>query len=164
MSGWAGWGRTVLGSLAIVASAVAVGFVHSGISPEGIGLTQHPLEAVSELDSSRFLNSLEETKAKWEAGIAFIDACAEDFYLYEGHIPEAISLPVMEFDTVFPKVKDKLPPLDDEIVCYCSGYGCEESTELARKLMEEGYRVVYVYTGGWPEWTEAGLPTEVSEQ
>ena len=39
---------------------------------------------------------------------------------------------------MFPKVKDKLPPLDDEIVCYCSGYGCEESTELARKLMEEG--------------------------
>ena len=164
MSGWAGWGRTILGSLAIAASAVAVGFVHSGISPEGVSLTQHPLEAVSELDSSRFLNSLEETKAKWEAGITFIDARAEDFYSYEGHIPGAISLPVTEFDTVFPKVKDKLPPLDDEIVCYCSGYGCEESTELARKLMEEGYRVVYVYTGGWPEWTEAGLPTEVSEQ
>lgn len=167
MSGWAGWaswGRTLLGSLAIVTCAVAVGFVHNGISPEGVGLTQHPLEAVSELDSSRFLNSLEETKAKWEAGITFIDARAEDFYLYEGHIAGAISLPVMEFDTVFPKVKDQLPQLDDEIVCYCSGYGCEESTELARKLMEEGYRVVHVYTGGWPEWTEAGLPTQVSDQ
>ena len=87
MSGWAGWGRTILGSLAIAASAVAVGFVHSGISPEGVGLTQHPLEAVSELDSSRFLNSLEETRAKWEAGITFIDARAEGLLLVRGAYP-----------------------------------------------------------------------------
>lgn len=157
------WARTVLGAAAIVGCAIAVGLFHNHISPEGIGLTQHPLEAVSALDSSRFLTTLEETEAKWRAGVTFVDARAEDFYLYEGHIPGAISLPVLDFDTAFPKVKDQLPSPDEEIVCYCSGYGCEESTELAKKLAEEGYRRVYVYTGGWPEWSEAGLPFETAE-
>ena len=61
----------------------------------------------------------------------------------------------------FLSIKDRLPSPDEEIVCYCSGFGCEESTELARSLTEAGYRFVYVYKGGWPEWSEAELPSEV---
>lgn len=165
MNGWAvraGWRRTILGSLAIVVCAVVVGIVHNGISPEGVGLTQHPLQAVSDLEASWFLDTLK-AKEKWDQGVIFVDARAADFF-YAGHIAGAISLPVMEFDAVFVGVKDRLPSPDEEIVCYCSGFGCEESTMLAEKLTEKGYRRVYVYEGGWPEWSEEGLPMEVEEQ
>ena len=157
-----GWGKTLLGAGAIVACAIAVGLVHNRISPEGIGLRQHPLQAVSDLEPTWFLDT-PEAKKKWDEGVTFVDARAEDFYQYGGHIAGAISLPVMEFDAVFPQVKERLPSPDEEIVCYCSGFGCEESIELARKLAEKGYRLAYVYEGGWPEWSEAGLPSEVEE-
>ena len=155
-----GWRSTILGSLVIVVLAVAVGFVHNRISREGVGLTQHPLQAVSNLEASWFLDT-QKAKKKWDQGVIFLDARAEDFYLYEGHIAGAISIPVMEFDAAFAQVKDRLPLPDEEIVCYCSGFGCEESTMLAEKLTEKGYRRVYVYEGGWPEWSEEGLPSEV---
>ena len=155
-----GWWKTAVGALAIVACATVVGLVHNHVSPEGIGLTEHPLRAVSNLEESWFLDT-QAAKRKWDEGVTFVDARAEDFYLYEGHIAGAISLPVLEFDSVFPLVKDRLPSPDEEIVCYCSGFGCEESTELARKLTEAGYRFVYVYEGGWPEWSEAEFPSEV---
>lgn len=154
------WGRLFLGALGIVACGTVMGLVHNHVSAEGIGLTQHPLQAVSDLEESWFLDT-SAAKRKWDEGVTFVDARAEDFYLYEGHIAGAISLPVLEFDSVFPLVKDRLPAPEDEIVCYCSGFGCEESTELARRLTEAGYRFVYVYKGGWPEWSEAELPSEV---
>jgi rhodanese-related sulfurtransferase len=154
------WGRTVLGALGIVACAAAVGTVHNHVSGEGIGFAQHPVQAVSNMEASWFLDT-PAAKKKWDEGVTFVDARATDLYLYEGHIAGAISLPVLEFDSVFPLVKDRLPSPDEEIVCYCSGFGCEESTELARRLTEAGYRSVYVYEGGWPEWSEANLPSEV---
>jgi rhodanese-related sulfurtransferase len=154
------WGRTALGALGIVGCALAVGIVHNRVSGEGIGIAQHPVQAVSNLEESWFLDT-PAAKKKWDEGVTFVDARAADFYLHEGHIAGAISLPVLEFDSVFPLVKDRLPSPDDEIVCYCSGFGCEESTELARRLTEAGYRLVYVYEGGWPEWSEAELPSEV---
>ena len=154
------WGKTILRAGVIVACATAVGLIHNRISPEGIGIGQHPLQAVSELGASWFLDT-PQAKKKWDQGVIFVDARAEDFYLYEGHIAGAISLPVMEFDAAFARVEDRLPSPDEEIVCYCSGFGCEESTALAEKLTEKGYRRVYVYEGGWPEWSEDGLPSEV---
>ena len=152
--------KLIVGALGIVVCAAVVGLVHNHISAEGIGLTEHPLRAVSDLEESWFLDT-PGAKRKWDEGITFVDARAKDFYLYEGHVTGAISLPVLEFDSVFPLVKDRLPSFDEEIVCYCSGFGCEESIQLARRLTEVGYRYVYVYEGGWPEWSEAGLPSEV---
>jgi len=149
-----------MGALAIACGAMGVGLVHNHWSAEGIGLTQHPLQAVSNMEESWFLDT-PQAKKKWDEGVTFVDARAKDFYLYDGHITGAISLPVLEFDSVFPLVKDRLPSYEEEIVCYCSGFGCEESTELARHLAEVGYRRVYVYKGGWPEWSDAGLPSEV---
>ena len=154
------WGKILLGALGIAVCAAAVGIVHNHVSAEGIGITQHPVQAVSNLAQSWFLDT-PAAKKKWDEGVTFVDARASEFFLHEGHITGAISLPVLEFDSVFPLVKDRLPAADEEIVCYCSGFGCEESTELARRLGEAGYRLVYVYTGGWPEWSEAGFPSEV---
>jgi rhodanese-related sulfurtransferase len=156
------WGKTAAGTVAIVACAFVVGVVHNRISAEGIGLGQNPLQAVSNLEASWFLDTAQ-AKEKWDEGVTFVDARAEDFYRYQGHIRGAISLPVLEFDTRFPEVKDRLPSPEEEIVCYCSGFGCEESTELAHKLVEKGYRAVYVYEGGWPGWSEAGFPSEVEK-
>lgn len=156
--------RTLLRAGALVSLAVVMGLLHNlVISPEGIGLTQNPLQAVSGLHETHFIE-LEEAKAKWGEGVPFIDARAEEFYTFEGHIRGAISLPYVDFEETYPLIEAELPPKEQEVVCYCSGFGCEESAELAKLLMARGYRRVLIYEGGWPEWVEAGLPVELPSE
>ena len=38
----------------------------------------------------------------------------------------------------------------------CEGGECEASRELARTLVDSGFRKVLVYTGGFPEWAASG--------
>jgi rhodanese-related sulfurtransferase len=152
------WTSAVVRALLLVVAALLVGLVFNHTSPKGIGLGDHPLEAVSNLESTRFLRTLAEAESKWKAGMTFVDARDELFY-EQGHIPRAVSLPVLRFEEAFARVEPLLAK-DETIVCYCSGFGCEESTELAERLIEKGYRDVYVYEGGWPEWSASGLPVE----
>jgi rhodanese-related sulfurtransferase len=155
------WGATVSKAALLVCLSIFMGLLHNYVfSREGIGLTQNPLQAVSGLEEARFIG-LDEAKAKWAQDAFFIDARAEVFFTHEGHIRGALSLPYEDFDDVYPRLKDELPPKDREVVCYCSGFGCEESAELAKLLMARGYSTVFVYEGGWPEWLEAGLPVEL---
>ena len=153
--------KLVARSLVLVAAGFVVGLAYNSRSPKGIDLRAHPLQAASQLESGDFLD-LASARTKFESGVTFVDARAEDFYLV-GHIWGAVSLPVADFDSAFPRVRERLLPVDREIVCYCSGFGCEESIELAEKLRQNGFNRVYVFLGGWPEWSEGKLPAEVSE-
>lgn len=152
---------TLLRAAALVGASVLMGLVHNYVfSHEGIELSRSPLQAVSGLEEARFIGR-EEAKAKWDRDVTFVDARAEEFYRYEGHIEGALSLPYEDFETAYQRVGGRLPGKDREIVCYCSGYGCEESAEVAKLLMARGYGRVFVYEGGWPDWREAGLPVEL---
>jgi rhodanese-related sulfurtransferase len=153
----------LLRAAVLVLAAATTGLVWNRNCPNrwcdrGVKLNQHPLQAAAGLDPSHFID-LGQARARHQAGVMFVDARAEDFYLI-GHIEGALSLPVADFETAFAAREKDLPEKDQELVCYCSGFGCEESVELAQKLLERGYSRVLVYLGGWPEWSEAGLPVE----
>ena len=45
---------------------------------------------------------------------------------------------------------------DAEIVTYCTGPGCSQSIDAARKLADLGYTNVRAYTHGLDGWKEAG--------
>ena len=47
-------------------------------------------------------------------------------------------------------------PKDAEIVTYCAGPACSQSTQAARKLSELGYTNVRAYTDGLEGWKAAG--------
>jgi rhodanese-related sulfurtransferase len=91
-----------------------------------------------------------------KGGTVFLDARPSVFYEM-GHIPGALILPEDQFDAAFTKLEPRLRDAMD-IVVYCSGYGCEASHIVARKLQERGVPAV-VLSEGWPAWTEAGYPT-----
>jgi rhodanese-related sulfurtransferase len=44
------------------------------------------------------------------------------------------------------------------IVIYCSGGGCEDSHLLASKLIPLGYRNLWIYQAGYPDWTQHQRP------
>ena len=103
--------------------------------------------------------TLQEARALMDERRAlFVDARREFFYLKE-HIIGAQALPLAQFDDRIGAFRQQVPQ-DRLLIIYCSGYGCEDSHQLAVKLLAIGYKRLRVYAGGLPEWKEAGLPTE----
>jgi rhodanese-related sulfurtransferase len=52
--------------------------------------------------------------------------------------------------------KDKNSPL----VMYCDGTICWKSYKSATMAIQAGWKNIYWFRGGFPEWKEAGLPIE----
>lgn len=44
-------------------------------------------------------------------------------------------------------------PADKKLLVYCDGGNCDSSHKLAELLIAFGYKKVFIYTGGWEEWT-----------
>lgn len=80
----------------------------------------------------------------------------------KGHIRGAVSLPVGEVSEKLPAFAAKYPR-DSLLILYCNGYGCHDSMELGKKLIENGFTAVYAFEGGYPEWKDAGHPVEGTE-
>lgn len=73
------------------------------------------------------------------------------------HIPGAVSLPVGEFDARYAKVAKKLKKAH-VIVAYCHGENCRLADHLAQQLVGKGFSNVAVFAGGFPAWSNTGLP------
>ncbi len=101
---------------------------------------------------------LEEVKTLVTQGAVLVDARAWEVYL-DGHIAKAWALPLGEVEEHLEAFLAAVPK-DRVLVVYCSGYGCPDSFDLGIRLLEEGYLDVRVFEGGYPEWRDAGLPTE----
>jgi rhodanese-related sulfurtransferase len=87
-----------------------------------------------------------------------IDARQSSFY-EKGHIPGSMSLPLNEFEDLFPGLESLLRG-DQIIITYCIGISCRDSLDLALKLQEKGIQGVMIYKGGMEEWLEKGYEIE----
>ncbi len=87
----------------------------------------------------------------------FVDA-RDDTSFATRHIKGAVSFPVGEFAARLSRFRAQAAPTT-ALVVYCNGYDCHDSRELGTRLLENGYRTVYVFEGGVPEWRDAGYPT-----
>jgi rhodanese-related sulfurtransferase len=105
--------------------------------------------------------SAAEARARLDKGALFLDARPRAFYEME-HIPGALALPEDDFDASFQKIEPQLRSSLDVIV-YCSGYGCEASHIVARKLKERGVPAAILHEG-WPAWIDAGYPRKEGAQ
>jgi len=96
-----------------------------------------------------------------QGAIVFIDARNDEHY-QKGHIPSA-----WQFDRYHPEnyLAAVLPvcQMAQQVVVYCAGGDCEDS-EFAALFLRDSAQVpgekLFVFTGGWTEWTERGLPVE----
>ncbi len=63
-------------------------------------------------------------------------------------IPSSINIPVVEIETT-----DKLPSdKTTRLIFYCMGYRCLYSGKASLKVAKMGYRNIYWFRGGIPEW------------
>ena len=105
------------------------------------------------------LISLNQAYELYRDKILFVDARnPEEFE--EGHIAGAINIPYFTIDQYNSTLSaiDKTEPL----VTYCEGADCDMSIRLGNELFSKGFRKVFVFFGGWEEWSRAEYPVVTS--
>ena len=100
--------------------------------------------------------SLDQAKSFFDDGILFLDARDEGYY-DAGHIKGAMRN-LFLFELIF-KIEEKQSK-SDPLVVYCGDPGCGDSEDLAYDLQGEGFNKLYVFKGGWLEWSAASYPSE----
>lgn len=90
--------------------------------------------------------------------IVIVDARDDDLY-YEGHIPEAINLPLKEVESLIHDFISRVS-FESSVIIYCEGYGCDMGERLALIFEDYGFSNLMVYDGGIEEWASYGMPIE----
>jgi rhodanese-related sulfurtransferase len=110
--------------------------------------------------------SAAEAKALIAQGVPVYDVRVEDEYK-NAHVPSAQSVPYKEGsakEVDFDRADDqfalnKLPKdKNAPFIMYCDGTICWKSYKSAVMAIEAGWKNVYWFRGGFPEWKEAGMP------
>jgi rhodanese-related sulfurtransferase len=135
-----------------------------GSAPAGAPAAEAPPPA-SEVPSSGF-SSVEEISAatayaEYQAGgVIFLDARRSSQY-EEAHVAGARSLSLWEAD--FEDRLDAFLNLEDPgapIIIYCRGQKCEDSHQVALRLLQANFTNVRIIKEGFPGWQDAGYPVE----
>jgi len=100
-------------------------------------------------------------------GLLFIDSRGRGDFA-AGHIPGALNVPLDRLQ----RSRKTGPgsegtgtfdfPGAQTLVIYCEGGDCQTSISLAKIIHDRGYKDIRIFTGGWAEWSAAGLPEERS--
>ena len=140
------WKRFIL----ILVTGTAAGLAWNAASGRGFALGPSVLvQAGDELVEAR------DAALLLERGALFLDARPRDFWRMS-RIPGSLPLPEDDFDRAFAEVEPRLRRAR-AIVVYCSGFGCEASHVVARRLREKGFDAA-ILDEGLPAWQDAGLP------
>jgi rhodanese-related sulfurtransferase len=93
--------------------------------------------------------------------IIFVDA-RNDAHYEAGHIPGAHQLDYYRPEAYLPTVLTACATAQ-QILVYCNGGDCEDSELTAVLLTQSGVpgERLYIYPGGFAEWTANGLPLEL---
>lgn len=85
--------------------------------------------------------------------ITLIDARNEGTYA-KGHIGNAMNIYGAEVQMPQNIQRIATMPRDSYIVIYCDGGECELSHEVASVMKNFGFGPIFIYTGGWAEWSK----------
>lgn len=150
------WGKILLQTLTLILLSLVLGIGRNAVSPKPLLLFQAYNPLSKDTLGIRHLDSLQ-TREVWEKHFAiFLDARRSELFK-EGHAPGAKSIPLDDFDTIYPQLSLSS---DSAYIIYCEGKDCEYSDLLAQRLYALGYRKLAVFPGGWEEWTKGKHPIE----
>lgn len=148
----------VLRAFLILAAGALLGIAVNAVSPRRIPWLRPPRPTVPAGDQI----VLDQARQLWERGGAiFLDARAPREFA-DGHIAGALSLPIADFDALFPSLRPRLSA-DEPLVLYCDGEHCDDSIRLLQRLRAVRCTNARVLVNGWTLWRRAGLPTTKGE-
>ena len=149
--------RSLLQSIGIIIISGALGIGVNAFRAEGIPLMERWQEKVlnEQLTGGLPAVSLKQIKEAYKSGAALLVDARDPEFFERGHIPGAVSLPVRDFDSVFPRLEEQLRAAP-RVITYCDGASCEMSVELTEKLLFAGLEYIEIFTGGIQQWQGAG--------
>ena len=144
-----------------VVISIFLSFSSNLVRKDSIPLLAKKLEITEDIDldsdeSTLLAISLDKAKEFFENGVLFIDA-RDEVYYNDGHIKNAMKN-VFLMELIF-NIEDKQTK-EDPIVVYCGDPGCGDSEDLAYDLQNEGFKKLFVFKGGWLEWSAANYPSD----
>lgn len=144
-----------------VVISIFLSFSSNLVRKDSIPLLAKKLEITEDIDldsdeSTLLAISLDKAKEFFENGVLFIDA-RDEVYYNDGHIKNAMKN-VFLMELIF-NIEDKQTK-EDPIVVYCGDPGCGDSEDLAYDLKNEGFKKLFVFKGGWLEWSAANYPAD----
>jgi rhodanese-related sulfurtransferase len=186
--------NVLLEAVLVGAAGLALAFASNALSPRGLKLTRNysPGNALAAAAASRSAADPSGSEAKiledqlraeglqladankaaklfadpkrGQDLVIFVDARDDDHY-QAGHIPGAYQLdhyhPERYLATVMPACQ-----VAQTIVVYCKGGSCEDSEQTALFLRDSAVpkHKLFVYTGGFDEWSSSHQPIELGER
>ena len=144
-----------------VVISIFLSFSSNLVRKDSIPLLAKKLEITEDIDldsyeSTLLAISLDKAKDFFENGVLFIDA-RDEVYYNDGHTKNAMKN-VFLMELIF-NIEDKQTK-EDPIVVYCGDPGCGDSEDLAYDLQNEGFKKLFVFKGGWLEWSAANYPSD----
>lgn len=112
------------------------------------------------VDASREINDLDTMVELVYAGMSTLVDVRSKAQFDAGHLPGAVSLPIEAFDRLIGDFFVEYV-LDTRLVIYCAGRECLDSHRIAHSLETYGFSDVRIFSGGFAEWMEGGLPVEI---
>ena len=145
------------GPLRFFAAILLAGFAAAAAAVD----TPNTLAGVTVVDSAKVQEMM-------RSGVALYDTRVAAEYA-EAHIKGAKSLPYKEKSAKavgFDKAQDEFAldrlPADRNtaVIFYCNAGECWKSYKASKVAVDAGYKRVYWFRGGIPEWRSKGLPVE----
>jgi len=116
-----------------------------------IGKKDEPLESFKKPTAIK----LDFTYKLFKQGIQFIDARSKEEFA-EGHIKGAINIPFYGSENYLSVINSLNKK--EIVITYCSGADCDISILSGDELFKMGFKRVYVFIGGFDEWTKSNYP------
>ena len=144
-----------------VVISIFLSFSSNLVRKDSIPFLAKKLEITEDIDlesdeTTLIAISLDKAKDFFENGVLFIDA-RDEVYYNDGHIKNAMKN-VFLMELIF-NIEEKQTK-EDPIVVYCGDPGCGDSEDLAYDLQNEGFKKLFVFKGGWLEWSAANYPSD----
>jgi rhodanese-related sulfurtransferase len=186
--------KVLLEATLVGAVGVVLAFAANALSPRGLKLTRnyspggalarvvalgnnsgtnHPAADLLDkqfraeglqLADSNLVARLFADPVKDQTRVIFVDARDDEHY-QAGHIPGAYQLDHYHPENYLAVV---LPVCDvaEKIIVYCKGGSCEDSEQTALFLRDAGVAKerLFVYAGGFDEWTANRMPVETGQR
>jgi rhodanese-related sulfurtransferase len=107
------------------------------------------------------IDEKEARKLLEEEGTIFIDSRHKDDYEKQ-HVKGALFLCPEDKEEQFVAVQPLMPE-DSRLILYCYGPQCDMAEEVAKFLVQLGYKKMMIMSAGFKAWKQADYPVEGSE-